>query len=244
MNDRPPVPADVAQALRAEAFFGCCRCGKAIIQYHHIVPYAQEQHFRVADMMVLCVECHDMAKKNVLKESKQRQFKANPHNKKHGYVKGLLYVNERAGAVLLSETSLVGSGCFVSVGEKCLVRLGVGPGGSLELSVALHGKDGEPILTIERNEWTAGDPKLWDLVSDYQVLKVRSKPYDVLLDINAKKEPLTVRGRFWSCGTLLDCKPSRMVVNTPAIKNMSVQGGTMSGAQLVVSRDGKMIGFR
>jgi hypothetical protein len=244
MGDRPPVPADVAQTLRAEAFFGCCRCGKPIIQYHHIVPYEQGQHFRVPDMMVLCVECHDMATKGVLKESKQRQFNANPHNKKHGYVKGLLYVDEPAGAALLSETSLVGSGCFVSVGEECLVRLGVGPDGGLELSVALYNKEDEPILTIERNEWIAGDLKLWDLISDYQVLRLRSKPYKVLLDINAKKSPLTVRGRFWSSGTLIDCKPSRMVVNTPAIENMIVQGGRMAGARFVVSKDGKMIGIR
>lgn len=244
MSERPPVPEDVAQQLRKEAFFGCCRCGKPIIQYHHIVPYEPEHHFRVEDMMVLCVECHDMATKGVLTEAKQRHFKANPHNKKHGYARGLLYVDEPPGTVLLSETSLVGSGCFVSVGDKCLVRLGAGPEGSLELSVALHSKEDKPILTIERNEWIAGDPTLWDLKADYQVLRLRSRRYDVLLDINAKKDPLTVRGQFWSSGTLINCKPSRMVINTPAIKNLTIKGGAMAGVRLQVSKDGKTVGIR
>lgn len=69
-------------------------------------------------MMILCPNCHAMATKNVLPESKQRRFKDHPFNRERGYSKGRLWVNEAVGTVLLSDTSLIGNGCFVSVGEN------------------------------------------------------------------------------------------------------------------------------
>jgi hypothetical protein len=106
-----------------------------------------------------------MATKNVIKEAKQRQFKANPFNRKRGYSRGKLWVSESAGTVMLSSTSLLGSGCFVSVGDKCLVRLEVGDEGNLELTAAIHDKADNLIANIERNEWKTGDPSPWDFIS-------------------------------------------------------------------------------
>lgn len=243
MTLRPPVPLDVQQILRNEAFFGCCRCGFPIFQYHHIVPYETEHHFRAADMMILCPNCHDMATKGALKEQKQRHFKALSFNRKRGYSKGKLWVSESAGTVLLSGTSLIGEGCFVSVGPKCLVKLDVGPEGSLELSLSLFDKADNLFVDVERNEWKAGDPSLWDLESDYQFLKLRSKPNDVLLEIDARKDALRIRAQLWYQGTKIDCKPSRIIANAPSVKNMTIQGGTMSGYKFAVSADGRASGI-
>lgn len=243
MTPRPSVPADVRQQLRNEALFGCCRCGKSVYQYHHIIPYETEAHFRPDDMMILCPECHDMATKRILTEAKQRQFKNNPHNRKHGFSKGKLWVNEAAGTVLLSDTSLIGCGCFVSVGGKCLVRLDVGAEGNLELSTELRNKADDLLLKIERNEWTMGDPKLWDLASDYQYLKLRSKPNDILLEINAKSETLRVRAKLWSQGTQINCGHSSIVVRSGSVKDMTLRGNKLSGQRLAVSHDGRAAGI-
>jgi hypothetical protein len=43
---RPKIPAAVARQLRQEAGFGRCCCGVPILQYHHIIPWAAEAHFR------------------------------------------------------------------------------------------------------------------------------------------------------------------------------------------------------
>lgn len=60
---RPPTPADVERKLRQEAGFGCARCGHPYIEYHHIIPYAEEPHFRAEDMIALCGNCHSAVSK-------------------------------------------------------------------------------------------------------------------------------------------------------------------------------------
>lgn len=243
MTPRPPVPAEVKRILRQEAFFGCCRDGFPVYQYHHIIPYELEPHFRPEDMMILCPNCHDMATKGAMKESAQRKYKARPHNVKHGYARGKLHVDEAPGTVLLSDISLVGEGCFVSVGQKCLVRLAIGDDGELALSLSLYDKDDSLLIEVEDSEWTAGDPSIWDLESDYQFLKLRSKPRDVLLEIDARKDPLRVRAQLWYSGTRIDGKPSRMTLNTPGVKNFVISGGEMSGHRIAVSADGRASGI-
>jgi hypothetical protein len=243
MASRPPTPSDVQQILRNEAFFGCCRCGFPVYQYHHIVPYEREEHFRPKDMMILCTRCHEMATKGALKEPKQRHFKQFPFNRKHNLAHGKLWVDEEPGTVLLSDISLVGDGCFVSVGGKCLVRLEVGPARNVDLSLSLYDKNDSLLMEVERSEWKTGDPSIWDLESDYQHVRLRSKPHDVLLEIDARKNPLRIRAQLWYQGSRIDCRPSRMVLNTPAVKGMVVSGGSLQGHRVAVSADGKAVGI-
>ena len=77
MSKRPEVPYPVRRILRQEAGFGCCTCGFPIYQYHHIVPYAHEHHYRPQDMMTLCPNCHAQATAGAMPESEQRHYKAN-----------------------------------------------------------------------------------------------------------------------------------------------------------------------
>ncbi len=193
--------------------------------------------------MLLCPTCHDMATKGALKEPRQRHFKEHPFNRKRGYSKGKLWVNAPTGTVLLSSTSLIGGGCFVSVGSECLVKLDVGPEGSIELSLVIYDKSDSLLVVVDHNEWKAGDPSVWDLESDYQFLKIRSKRYDVLLEINAQKEPLRIRAQLWHKGTRIDCKPSQMEMSTPTEKNMVIRGGSLSGFRIATSADGKSTGI-
>ena len=193
--------------------------------------------------MILCTRCHEMATKGVLKETKQRHFKENPFNRKHNFSHGKLWVDEEPGTVLLSNISLVGDGCFVSVGGKCLVRLVVGPARNIDLSLSLHNKSDGLLVEVERSEWKAGDPSIWDLESDYQFLKLRSKPHDVLLEIDARKNPLRIRAQLWYQRSRIDCRPSRIVLSTPAVRNMVISGGSLQGQQVAVSADGKAAGI-
>lgn len=70
------VPLPVKRQLRQEAGFGCCVCGLPIIQYHHIIPRAIEEHNRPEDMMIFCPNHHDAATKGAMTESQQRSYKA------------------------------------------------------------------------------------------------------------------------------------------------------------------------
>lgn len=146
--------------------------------------------------MLLCPKCHDMASKHVLKEPEQRKFKASPYNLKHGYANGKIHDPEETCAVLLGGNMLIGTGCFVRVDEYCLVGISLGESGVLELSVSIFNEADELILLIEKNEWITGDPAPWDLDADYQFLRLRAKKYDVLLELDAGKQPIRLTAKL------------------------------------------------
>src|SRR5215469_13568423 len=73
---RPTTPASVERQLRQEAGFGCAKCGHPSIEYHHIIPFAEEQHFRPKDMVALCGNCHPAISK--LGRDKQYEIKQAP----------------------------------------------------------------------------------------------------------------------------------------------------------------------
>ena len=178
-------------------------------------------------MMLLCPACHDMATKNVLREPDQRRFKANPFNRKHGFAAGLLHVSAEVCQVMLGQNTLIGTGCFIRVDEACVLSLDVGPEGQLQISTAIYNRADELIVLIERNEWITGDPTPWDFKSDYQYLKVRSKPHDVLLELRADKQPMSVRAKLWRRGVSIDAQPSRVLVNGGPMQGMTMSGNTL-----------------
>lgn len=109
-NTRPPTPAAVAYQLRREAAFGCCVCGNPIVQYHHIVPYAVEPHFRPEDMMALCPNHHDEANSGAMTARRQRRYKAEPYNHKRGFAQGLLTITGQALTAFLGGNTFSGGG--------------------------------------------------------------------------------------------------------------------------------------
>jgi hypothetical protein len=70
------------------------------MQYHHIVPYSVEPHFRPEDMIALCPNHHELANDGALSAEQQRAAKASPYNRQHGHVMGPLYANLIPAAVL------------------------------------------------------------------------------------------------------------------------------------------------
>ncbi len=74
----PPEP--IRQRLRAEAGFGCAYCGNPILEYHHIIPWRDEQLHRPEHMVALCPTHHTEIAN--FPRSYAYKLKSNPHNKK------------------------------------------------------------------------------------------------------------------------------------------------------------------
>jgi HNH endonuclease len=90
---RPATPLGVERQLRQESGFGCARCGHPYIEYHHIIPYAEEAHFRPEDMVALCGNCHVAVAK--MRQDVQYKLKNNAFNIKNGLFKGVLEYDKR-----------------------------------------------------------------------------------------------------------------------------------------------------
>jgi hypothetical protein len=196
---RPSTPDPVARQLRQEAGFGCCVCGNPILQYHHIVEWAAEPHFRVADMMVLCPLHHDQATKKAMPEDEQRKFKARPRNIVAGLAKGLLAVRQDYCAADFGSITVVGDGTFLRIGGEDIVGFHL-EDGNIQISLRLYSESDELLLRIDRNEWLSGDPLPWDIDADWQILTLRERARRVTLSLKAKAVPLEVTGSFYRYG--------------------------------------------
>jgi hypothetical protein len=198
--DRPPTPEPVKRELRQRAGYGCCRCGFPIYQYHHIVPYSEDQHFRVEDMMLLCPNCHNMATVNALTAKEQRAIQEEPYNIKRGYASGMLKINQPYCAIAAGGTLIVGVGPLITVDGEPLLSMYVGEGGEMQVSITLLSQDDQTLAIIEKNEWVSGDSAVWDIESGYQRLTIRQAQRRISLNIDATGEPVRVKAELWRQG--------------------------------------------
>ncbi|NGO46468.1 HNH endonuclease [Streptomyces sp. YC419] len=212
-EDRPKAPSEVKRKLRQHARFGCCRCGLPIYQYHHIIPYSEDQHFRVEDMMLLCPLCHDMATKGVFSEIQQREMQVSPFNARKGLTGGMLYTRQEYCAVLAGGVLLVGEGPVIVADGEPLLTLTPGTNGHVRFSVNLRDENDALVALIQDNEWISGDATVWDMESDHQKLVVRSSANRVALNLNMKGEPAHLRAKFWHSGYMVDLRGIGIRVN-------------------------------
>ncbi|SEQ29472.1 HNH endonuclease [Streptomyces radiopugnans] len=235
MENRPKPPVDVKRKLRQHARFGCCRCGIPIYQYHHIIPYSREQHFRVEDMMLLCPLCHDMASKGALSEAQQREIQANHFNSRRGLTGGMLHVNQEYCAVLAGGVLLAGEGPLLIANEEPLLSLSPGNDGHLRLSATLYDRLGNLIALIDDNERVSGDAAIWDLEAEHRKLVVRSAANQVAMHLSAKGEPAHLRAKFWHSGSLIDLRGVGIRVDGVNAGQEISQGLAFAGMMLKVN---------
>jgi len=229
MMIRPSVPDPIARTLRREAGFGCCERGNPILQYHHIVPWSQEQHFRAEDVMVLCPLHHDKATKGAMDVEEQRRLKSSPHNIRRGLAKGLMEVKQDYCAANLGSLLMVGDGTALRIGDRDMLGLYLGDG-NLEVSLRLYGQADELLLHIERNVWITGDGLPWDLEADWQKLTLRERARHINISIDARPRPLVVTGRFYAYGQEVSINQNGIWLErtSSGISNLAIVGGMIA----------------
>ncbi len=151
------IPEPVKLRLRQEAGFGCCFCGNPIIQYHHIVERAKEEHNRPEDMMVVCPMRHDAITKGAVVESEQRAAKSRPINIDRGLVDGVLSVSQDYCAIELGSNVVAGEIVIFRVNHEPLLVIGV-KDGRLSIDLMLYDSDGHLLVMIVDNEWVLWRP--------------------------------------------------------------------------------------
>lgn len=177
-----------------------------MVDYHHIVPWAVEQHNRVEDMVVLCPAHHDECSKGAILEAEQRQWKATPRNVAQGYADGLLKINHSYCALDCGSCLLVNAGVHFIVDGEPLLKLVVHDG-RVAISMNLYDETGQVLAIIEDNDWVSGDSSLWDMEAGYQHLVIRRGPREVILDINTRPAPMMIRACLWKDGHQIDIGP-------------------------------------
>jgi predicted nucleic acid-binding Zn-ribbon protein len=203
-SDRPQTPADVKRVLRQDACFGCCACGNPLLQYHHIIPYAEDHHFRPADMMALCPNHHVEANERVLDEQQQRALKTSPFNCNQGLASGQLALRQLNTDVDLGGHIFVAdAGQLIRVDGDPLLTTRVSSAGGLLLSVRLFHQEDQLVAEVVDNEWISYDPFPWDIEFRFRELKIRCGPRKISLAIGRSPSPSEVNSgeRADCCGS-------------------------------------------
>lgn len=219
MSDRPAVPNEVKRRLRQEAGFGCCFCGHPFLTYHHIVPYAEDQHFRADDMMVVCDNCHRACTNGALTMREQRQAKARARNVVEGLVRGRLYVTSDKLTVLFAGGVAINTPRLLSAGDRTIVGAKRCEDGRVLMSALVQNSEGRFVAQLSDNDWTADVSQVWDFECSHRQATVRSGPGDINFSIDCRSDQLKLQGKWSFNGSVVEFSPSICKVG----------GGTLMG---------------
>lgn len=227
MSDaRPSVPPDVKRILRREAGYGCCHCGHPFIQYHHIIPWAEDQHSRPDDMMVLCGQCHHLCTVGALDEGQQRKIKASPKNQIDGFVRGKLYTKSTQLTVRMGNSLAVETPNILTIKDELIVGLRRNPDDSrILVSATIHDKSGSPIGVLRDNEWELPLDDMWDFEAYHLHATIRHGLGDIAFLIDARDEEIKLRGQWYHQGQGVIFSPSVILVGGARINGFTSMYG-------------------
>ena len=192
---RPNPPSSVVRQLRQESGFGCVQCGAPFVEYHHIVPWAEENHFRPEDMVAVCPTCHSMFAR--LPRERQYDRKKEPHNIREGNAQGV-FAYDGSGGVSLGGNIFVGTPYLLAYDGNLL--LGYGNTG-LENAIYADFIDaaGLSIFKVEWNEFRFSPDNVWDFDFKWNYAIARNKPRDLFFEFDFRKKMGSVCAKF-QCG--------------------------------------------
>lgn len=191
---RPATPAAVERELRQEAGFGCAHCGHPYIEYHHIVPYSEDPHFRAEDMVALCGNCHPM----LAKQGRDRQYaiKRNPYNKKRGIFEGALQYDKRDLCFKVGGSWYENTPIIFQVKNRPIISCSV-KGGQACVSVDFFDQNSNIVFSIVDNNFVFRVDDVWDFSYSHNYAAVKSGPRDVALAMDFRDAEATIVGKFW-----------------------------------------------
>jgi hypothetical protein len=201
-EERPAIPSQVKLRLRQESGFGCCRCGHPFIAYHHIIPWAEDQHYRPEDMMVLCDNCHRLCTVEALQESQQRALKARPKNIVDQMIHGQLFINSNRLIVNIAGGQAINTPRLLTLsGEVVLAARLSETDGRVLLSAKIHDHEGKKIAELLDNEWSMVPADVWDFECYPRHAKIRKDRADISFVVDVRTDDqVSLQGKWYHNG--------------------------------------------
>ena len=225
---RPPTPAAVERALRQEAGFGCARCGHPYIEYHHIIPYSVDPHFRPEDMVALCGNCHSALAK--LGTDIQYKIKREPYNIKTGTVNGALCYDKR------DLEFVVGGNQFINVSHilkfhnipiiSCRIE-----DSQARVSINIFDKYGNRQLSVDDNNIVFRVHDFWDFEYRHNLAIARYGAGDIAIKMDFRKPEATIEAHLWLGGRPLYVGKEKLIYSGSEVGGNTTVGGFV-GIQL------------
>lgn len=211
---RQQPPAAVRRQLRREANFGCVICGAPVIEYHHIVPYSEEEHHDPDRMVVLCRNHHAEAGpySEAITRDQLYEYKENPYNQ--DIVEYDFYFESNTPAIqfggnyfrLKSKTQMV----ILQIGDQPLIEISL-ERDILQFSALLFDNDDSLIAKLNQNEWRAETDGIWDLEYSNSQFKIWHQKREIGIEVSYDSDDdlISIRGSFYNKNEHIQAYPSK-----------------------------------
>ncbi|PQO22704.1 hypothetical protein C2I36_11690 [Rhodobacteraceae bacterium WD3A24] len=226
------IPVDIRRRLRQEAFFGCAKCGSPILQYHHIVEFAEEQNHDPDHMIALCPTCHQGLGK--MRRERCYSLKKNPFNRINGKIRGELGANMETSSFLVGSCTYLDTPVIFSYYDRPIIQYLIDEGQAL-LDIYIPKEDMWPDILVEKNDLMVNSGGKWDVDFRTNFLRVQKDYGSTYFQIDLRKEVAEIEGKFSILGEQFEFNPTSTNIGGATIK-----GGTIvrCGAGIAVG-DGK-----
>ncbi len=206
---RPPTPLAVERQLRQESGFGCARCGHPYIEYHHIIPFAEEPHFRPGDMVALCGNCHPAVSN--LGRDMQYAIKNDPHNMKRGTFQGALEYDKRelvfkVGGCWYENVPIILQFSHVPIISCSLIE------GQTKVSLNLFDDTGKLRLAVLENNVVFRINDMWDFEYAHNLAVARYAHRDIALRMDFRGAEAIIEGKIWLGNQQISLGPNESIL--------------------------------
>lgn len=226
---RPNLPSDVERMLRQEAGFGCVKCGHPYLQFHHIVPFAEDNHFRPEDMVAVCGNCHNFFETQG--RDRQRRMKASPENVRKGEVNGLLAYDKRDLVFKVGGNFYENVPIILQYRSIPLVSCKLEED-QAKVSLNVFNSAGRLVFQVKDNDVTFRLGDMWDFECKRNIAIARSGPREIAVKMDFSKPEATIEGSLWAGGKLLRLRSD----------HTNIAGGRFTNNRFVNGRVGIQIG--
>jgi hypothetical protein len=193
MNRTPPKV--VMEFLRREVNFGCPvpKCGIPYLTWHHFdPPWSIKEHHNPGGMIALCAKHAALADAGRYLPEQLRQMKTNPFITSSKITQNYDYLRRNVVCIIGNIAYKVQT--VLEINGESVIWFNVDTEGYNRLNLLIRDKNGEPILTMEDNFWTALGMNLFDLRCSLRgkTLEVISKDKKTTFSIRFDDYPLLV----------------------------------------------------
>jgi hypothetical protein len=243
-KSRPPIPLPIQREVRQRCGFGCVICGHPLIDYHHIVPFADCQEHEAINLTALCTNHHREATNGLLTIDAVRAADATPINRTRG-VSSPFHLHFSGNEISFGIGNNRVSGGFshpeggvafvaLSVDDCDILWFRVDNLGNVLMNATILDQCNLPVLAIFENALVFRTDG-WDISFQGRSLVLRNAPRDIFLEVEfvPPHHIRIVRGRLLCNGIelLVDTEGFLVVNSGQIIKNSDISGGAI-GIQL------------
>lgn len=192
-SNRPSSPRAVARILRQEAGFGCAKCGHPYIEYHHIIPWSEERHFRSKDMVALCGNCHPAISR--LDRDAQYAVKSSPYNVTNSTVSAPIFSKNKEIILRAGSNYFIDPMSIIRFHDTDILAIRGGENG-VEVDITLLDERLNQLLIVRNNEILFRENDIWDFEYSHNRIVTRYAPRKIAMDLDFRDDVVEVKGTF------------------------------------------------